>query len=188
MYADDPSLNSHAEQIIGCAFTVANARKTGFAEKVYDNALAHELTKSGLRVEQQYGVTVYYDGVIVGVYAADMLVENAVLVELKAVKALDAAHGAQCLNYLAATGLRLCLLLNFGNPRIEVKRLINGRLNVGQARAGPGGSSPTASRTRAKIQSPCCNIATVRGWPRPRTSTQITPIVATSAIGINAAA
>jgi GxxExxY protein len=62
--------------------------------------------------------------VIVGDYNADLLVERCVLVELKAVRTLDAVHSAQCLNYLKATGLRLCLLINFGNPRLEIKRLV----------------------------------------------------------------
>jgi GxxExxY protein len=66
---------------------------------------------------------VRYDGIVVGEYAADLLVEGAVLAELKAVRALDDIHRAQCLNYLKATGLRLCLLLNFGNPRLEIKRI-----------------------------------------------------------------
>jgi GxxExxY protein len=126
MHTDRTTLNGLTEQIIGCAFTVANTLKTGFAEKVYENALAIELTKNGLSVAQQVGVTVYYDGVNVGDYTADLLVENVVLVELKAVRALDPAHTAQCLNYMTATGLQLCLLLNFGNPRLEIRRLING--------------------------------------------------------------
>jgi GxxExxY protein len=76
-------------------------------------------------VVQQYGLTVQYDGVVVGAYAADLLVEDEVLVELKAVKALDAVHGAQCLNYLLATGLEVGLLPNFGNHRLEIRRLVN---------------------------------------------------------------
>lgn len=90
---------------------------------MYENALAHELRKNGIRVEQQCSVSVPYDGVLVGEYIADLLVEGTVLVELKAVKALDTIHQAQCLNYLKATGLKTCLLLNFGNPRLEIKRL-----------------------------------------------------------------
>ena len=77
-------------------------------------------------MNQQYGITVYYDGVVVGVYAADLLVENTVLVEMKTVKTLDEVHGAQCLNYLVATGFQICLLLNFGPPRLEIRRLVNG--------------------------------------------------------------
>jgi GxxExxY protein len=126
MHRDRASLNGLTEQIIGCAFSVANTLKCGFLEKVYENALAHELIKNGLLITQQFGVTIHYDGVIVGAYTADLLVENAVLVELKAVKSLDAIHGAQCLNYLIATGLQVCLLLNFGNPRLEIRRLVNG--------------------------------------------------------------
>jgi GxxExxY protein len=126
MNTDRTSLNGLTEQIIDCAFTVANALGCGFAEKVYENSLAHELSKNGLLVPQQIAITVHYDGVVVGAYAGDLLVENVVLLELKAVKVLDPAHGAQCLNYLAATGLRLCLLFNFGNPRLEISCLVNG--------------------------------------------------------------
>ncbi len=67
---------------------------------------------------------VLYDGVVVGTYVADVVVEDSVLVEIKAVKLLDEIHSAQCLNYLKATGLPLCLLINFGRPRVDIKRLI----------------------------------------------------------------
>jgi GxxExxY protein len=126
MNTDRTNLNGLTERIIGCAFTVANAMKCGFSEKVYENSLVHELTKNGLVVQQQFGITVYYDGVVVGTYNGDLLVEGAVLVELKVAKALDPAHTVQCLNYLAATSLPLCLLLNFGRPRLEIKRLVFG--------------------------------------------------------------
>jgi GxxExxY protein len=124
MNADDTVVNRLSESIIGCAFTVANTLGSGFLEKVYENALAHELRKAGPVVAQQRGIIVRYDGVIVGEYAVDLLVEDAVLVELKAIKALDDIHRAQCLNYLRATGLHLCLLLNFGKPRLEIKRIV----------------------------------------------------------------
>ncbi len=114
------------EKIIGCAYTVANTLGCGFLEKVYENALAHELRKEGLVVLQQAGVNVIYDGIVVGEYVSDLLVENDLLVELKAVKALDNIHMAQCMNYLKATGHEVCLLINFGLPRIEVKRVLNG--------------------------------------------------------------
>ena len=104
--------------------TVSNTLGAGFLEKVYENALVHELRKSGLRVEQQRPSVVTYDGVIVGEYAADMVVESSVIVELKAVNMVDQVHVAQCLNYLKATSMRLCLLLNFGSPRLQVKRII----------------------------------------------------------------
>jgi GxxExxY protein len=112
-------------KIIGCAYTVSNALGCGFLEKIYENALAHELRKAGLHLEQQKHVTVKYDGIVVGEYIADLLVEEVVLVETKTVKLLDEIHTAQCLNYLKATGLELCLLINFGVPRIKVKRIIN---------------------------------------------------------------
>jgi GxxExxY protein len=118
-------LDEITERIIGCAYTISNALGTGFLEKVYETALSHELRKAGLTVAQQHGIRILYDGVIVGEYAADLLVEDCVLVELKAAKALDQVHVAQCLNYLKATGLQVCLLLNFGKPRVEIKRLVN---------------------------------------------------------------
>jgi GxxExxY protein len=118
-------LNALSERIIGCAFAVANGLGSGFLEKVYENALAHELRKAGLRVAQQQGVSVVYDDVIVGEYAADLLVEAAIVVELKAVRALDDVHQAQCMNYLRATGMHLCLLLNFGRPRLEIRRIVH---------------------------------------------------------------
>jgi GxxExxY protein len=90
---------------------------------VYENALAHELRKSGLAVSQQHLIKVYYDGVIVGDYTADLFVENTVIVEIKANKGLEESQIAQCLNYLKATGQKIGLLINFGKPRIEIKRV-----------------------------------------------------------------
>jgi GxxExxY protein len=116
-------LNPTTEKVIGCAYTVSNTLGAGFLEKVYENALAHELHKCGLKVQQQKPIQVYYDEVIVGEYFADLVVENTVLIELKAVKALDESHQAQCINYLKASGLRVCLLLNFGKSRLEIKRM-----------------------------------------------------------------
>jgi GxxExxY protein len=121
MHTDEEMLNQVTERIIGCAFKVANVLGCGFAEKVYENAMVHELRKSGLSVQQQKTVTVTYDGIVVGEYLADLLVEEKVLVELKSARALEDAHTAQCLNYLAATGFPICLLINFGK-RVEVKR------------------------------------------------------------------
>jgi GxxExxY protein len=126
MNANEAVPNDLTERIIGCALTVSNALGAGFLEKVYENALAHELRKAGIAVVQQRRVTVTYDGVIVGDYAVDLLVQDAVIVELKATNAVADIHRAQCINYLRATGLHLCLLLNFGNPRPEIKRLVLG--------------------------------------------------------------
>lgn len=113
------------EKVIQSAFTVSNTLGCGFLEKVYENALAHELRKAGLQVQQQHEITVHYDGAAVGEYTADLLVEGVLLIELKAVKDLDDIHLAQCMNYLKATNLRLCLLMNFAKPRVEVRRLVN---------------------------------------------------------------
>jgi GxxExxY protein len=113
------------QTVIRCAFTVSNTLGCGFLEKVYENALTHELRKAGLQVQQQYGISVYYDGVVVGEYAADLLVEGVLLVELKAVQEFNDIHMAQCLNYLRATNLHLCLLMNFGKPKVEVRRIAN---------------------------------------------------------------
>ena len=119
-------LNFLSGRVIGCAFTVLNTLGAGFLEKVYENALAYELHAAGLAVVQQCSVRVLYKDVVVGEYFVDLLVENALLVELKTVKALEDAHRMQCINYLTATGLHLCLLLNFGKPRLEIKRVVHG--------------------------------------------------------------
>ena len=119
-------LNEVTERIIGGAFTVANSMGCGFLEKVYENALSHELRKAGMKAEQQKRLAVHYDNVLVGEYIADLIIEDMVLVEIKSAKSLDSAHMAQCLNYLKATGLTLCLLINFGNPRVAIQRIANG--------------------------------------------------------------
>ncbi len=111
------------EKIIGCAFTVMNTLGSGFLEKVYENALAVELKQTGLTVVQQKPIEIRYRDVLVGEYVADLLVENQVLVELKAVKDLEDVFYAQCLNYLKATGFKVCLLLNFGKPELQARRI-----------------------------------------------------------------
>jgi len=123
MNANGPELDAISNRIIGCAFTVANALGSGFLEKVYENALAVELCMTGLAVERQRGITVTYKDILVGEYFVDLLVEDAVLIELKTVRALDRGHRAQCINYLRATRRHLCLLFNFGAPRLEFQRV-----------------------------------------------------------------
>ena len=91
------------QKVIGCLYNVSNTLGGGFLEKVYQNASAIEIAKVGLFVYQQYPIQVKYDGVIVGEYFADLLVQNLVIVELKAVRLLDEVHAAQCMNYLRAT-------------------------------------------------------------------------------------
>lgn len=117
-------LNELTKQVIGCAFKVSNTLGVGFVEKVYENALAHEMRKAGLLVAQQADIDVYYDSIIVGQFRADFIIAATLLVELKAIKGVGNPETSQCLNYLKATGLPLCLLLNFGQPRIEIKRIV----------------------------------------------------------------
>jgi GxxExxY protein len=110
------------EKIIGCAMTVHRTLGAGFLESVYQNALGHELRKVGLRVEVKKRIEVAYDGVVVGDFEADMVVESTVIVENKAVQSLATPHEVQLVNYLTATGIDIGLLLNFGASSLEFKR------------------------------------------------------------------
>lgn len=109
--------------IINAFFLVYNALGYGFLEKVYENAMLHELKKRGLQVEQQKPIKVVFDGIVVGEYFADLLVEAKVILELKAAQAISDAHKAQLINYLKATGIEVGLILNFG-PKATFKREI----------------------------------------------------------------
>ena len=123
MNTDEKTINGITERIIGCAYKVHGKLGCGFLERCYNNALAYELRKAGLRVEQEVPLQVWYDDIVVGEYVADLIVEGLVLIELKAVQNIDPAHAAQCINYLAATRLPVCLLINFGK-RVEIKRIV----------------------------------------------------------------
>lgn len=125
MSVNEVYLNNLSEQIIGSAYTIANSLGYGFLEKVYENALAHELKKLGLKVSCQEPIKVLYDGIVVGDYYADILVDDEVVVELKSTKAIDNPHIAQCLNYLKSTGKKLGLLINFGPEKVQIKRIVN---------------------------------------------------------------
>ena len=126
MNADRVSLGGLTERIIGCAFTIANTLGIGFLEKVYENAMAYELRKRGLPVAQQRGIVVRYEQVVIGQFTADLVVDDRVIVELKVAKSLNDQHIAQCVNYLRATDKSVCLLINFGRPRIEIRRVASG--------------------------------------------------------------
>jgi GxxExxY protein len=106
--------SSITENIIGAAYKVSNSLGVRFLEKVYENALFHELIKSGMEVKQQIPIQVLYDGTVVGEFYANLLFAKNVLVELKAVSSLTDVYLSQCLNYLRAANLPLCLLINFG--------------------------------------------------------------------------
>ena len=110
-------------KIIHAAYTVHNILKFGFLESVYQKALKKELVSMGLKCECEKPLDVYYKGEIVGHFVSDILVEDRVIIELKAVKALKDEHEWQLVNYLTATGLEVGLLINFGH-NLEVKRKI----------------------------------------------------------------
>jgi len=109
-------------QVIGLAMKVHSTPGPGFLESVYQNALIWELRKSGLKSEAEKPISVQYDGQIVGAFAADLLVNDSVIVEIKAIQALAKAHEIQLVNYLTATGLDEGLLLNFGAERLQFKK------------------------------------------------------------------
>lgn len=114
-------INELTERVIGCAYAVHNQLGPGFLEKVYENALRIELEEAGLPVLQQHPIPVHYRGRVVGDFFADLMLENRLIVELKAVRTLAKEHEVQLVNYLTATGIDDGLLLNFG-PSVEVKR------------------------------------------------------------------
>ena len=111
------------EKIIGCAYKVYNELGAGFIEKIYENALMIELKNATLTAQQQYPVKVYYQEILIGDYVADIVVEDKVIVELKAVSHLTKAHEVQLVNYLKATKLEVGLLINFGDE-ISIKRKV----------------------------------------------------------------
>jgi len=127
MCADGFKHKELTEQVIRAAYTVHNVLGSGFLEKVYENALAIELIKSGLKVKQQTPLQVHYEGKVVGEYFTDIIVEDKVILELKAVSHILPAHEVQLVNYLKATGLEVGLLINFAGERVEVRRKIQSR-------------------------------------------------------------
>jgi GxxExxY protein len=115
---DDPL----TEQIIGLAMKVHRTLGPGFLEAVYQRALLLELQAAGIRAEADKRVRVMYSGVSVGDFIADVLVDDRIILELKAVESLATAHEVQTVNYLTATGLDIGLLINFGSSRLQFKR------------------------------------------------------------------
>jgi GxxExxY protein len=115
-----------SEQVISCAFEVSNTLGAGFFEKVYENALCVEFSRAGILFCRQPHYEIRYKDENIGDYIADIVVENKLLIELKALSALNREHEAQVMNYLKASGLSVGLLLNFGTPRIAVKRIVWG--------------------------------------------------------------
>lgn len=116
-------LSHITDKIIRAYYTVYNQLGYGFLEKVYENALIIEIRKDELFVERQKPISVYYDDTIVGEYYADLVVDNSVIIELKAAEGIVPEHEAQLLNYLKATKIEVGLLLNFG-PKAQFRRKV----------------------------------------------------------------
>ena len=114
--------DSLTERIIGIGFDVHNELGNGFVEKVYENALRIALEQEGFKVAQQTPIQVHFRGIVVGEFFADLLVNNSIILELKAVKTLLPEHQAQLINYLKATRTSKGLLINFASSRLQVKR------------------------------------------------------------------
>lgn len=107
------------------SFEIHKYLRSGFTEKIYENALTHRLRKQGIRAEQQQCVRVFdEDGTLLGLYRTDILIERVLICEIKSCSALVEAHGAQLLGYLRATGMQHGLLINFGGPKLQIRKYI----------------------------------------------------------------
>ena len=125
--SDKPSVlidGELTEKILGASFKVLNTLGAGFLEKVYVNALSIELRRMSLPFEIQKAFHISYEGTVVGDYVADLVVAGKVIVECKAAINLDSVHDAQLINYLKASGLHVGLLINFGKPKLQYRRLV----------------------------------------------------------------
>ncbi|MGA2878647.1 MAG: GxxExxY protein [Bryobacteraceae bacterium] len=124
MNADEHRWDLLTARVLSAVFEVSNTLGSGFLEKVYERALLKELTMRGIRASSQRSFAVTYKGHSVGEYFADIVVEDVLVIELKCVDRLANEHLAQCLNYLRASGMPICLLVNFQKPKVEWKRVI----------------------------------------------------------------
>lgn len=111
------------DKIINAVYTVHSTLGFGFLEKVYQNALVIELTKRGIKADSEKPINVLYEGQVVGDYVCDVVVDNKVILELKALKELNDIYEVQLVNYLKATGMEVGLLINFG-PSVKIKRKV----------------------------------------------------------------
>jgi GxxExxY protein len=119
------SFEDLSRKVIGAAIEVHTALGPGFLETIYEEALKVELSEHGLRYEAQKEIHIEYLDVEVGLHRLDLVVENSIILELKALKELAEIHFAQLRSYLKATGLRAGLLLNFAKPTLEIKRVVH---------------------------------------------------------------
>jgi GxxExxY protein len=114
-----------SKKVIGAAIAVHKELGPGFLESIYEEALKVELNNNGVSSFSQKEIRIEYSGVVVGIHRLDLVVENQIIVELKAVKELADIHFAQVRSYLKATGLKIGLLLNFSKPTLEIRRIVN---------------------------------------------------------------
>ena len=112
-------------KVIGLAMEVHRKLGSGFLEKVYENALMILLTRENIKAIRQAPIIVWFEGEIVGEYFADILIEDTIILELKALEKLSSAHRSQTINYLKATNLKVAYLINFGKQSLEYERFIN---------------------------------------------------------------
>jgi len=112
------------EKIIGCAFTVFNQIGSGYMDSVYERCMLIELKKAGLYAKSQHPIKVLYENQIVGEFISDLIIEESIIVELKAISQLTKIHEAQLVNYLVSTGKDIGLLINFGPEKVQIKRKI----------------------------------------------------------------
>lgn len=127
MVKEEYKYSEITEKVIGCSMRVHSALGNGFQEVIYQRALAIELEKASVLFTRELEMPIFYDGIDIGTRRVDFLVEEKIIVELKAVTQLEKVHLAQALNYLEAYKLEIGLLINFGNTRLEFKRLIKTR-------------------------------------------------------------
>lgn len=119
------ALETLVESVVGAAYEVSNVLGAGFLEKIYERALIEELSLRGLHVAAQAAFPVAYKGRHIGTYAADLLIEDRLLVEVKCVEHFSNEDLAQCINYLKASGVKLALLINFRHPKVEWRRIVH---------------------------------------------------------------
>jgi len=123
--AEQTLLDSLVEKVVGAAYEVSNVLGAGFLEKIYERALIEELSLRGIPVKAQAPFAVSYKGKHIGTYAADLVVQDCLLVEIKCVDEFSNEHLAQCINYLKASGLHLALLINFRHPKVVWRRVVH---------------------------------------------------------------
>lgn len=123
---NDDSILKLCDVIRQTAYEIHVYLKSGYLEKVYENALAHRLSKLGLKVLQQHSLRVFdEDGTEIGLYAADLFVEDQIIIELKACKNLADEHTAQLFGYMKAARIRHGMLINFGAPKVQIRKYVS---------------------------------------------------------------